>query len=702
MSQAAQPLPSSPILRFGDFVIDRRARELRRNGARVPLQEQPFQVLALLAEHAGELVTRDEVRQHLWPSDTFVDFDNSLNAAISKIREALGDSVSTPRFIETLPRRGYRFIPTLEEAPNSLPPIQLSPGTSEAPVTRHSPQLVLAIAVIVPLILATVAFFLFQTRAEPKIVGSTQLTDTPETKFPLLAGDSSRVYFSQGNGGQAAPAQVSVAGGVVAPISTPLKNVHLRDVSPDGSELLATSNAEQLELEGSLWILPALGGTPRSVDGIRAHAASWSPDGEWIVYASGMDLYVVSRDGSNRRKLVTAPGVPDFPRWSPNGTTLRFDLRQEKDSSIWEVAADGSHLHPLLDGWNHPPRECCGNWTSDGKYYVFQSTRDGLASLWAIRERVGLLPPASRQPLRLTYGPMNLLAPLPSRDGKRLFVIGEQPQGELVRYDRKSMQWLPYLGGISAEGVSISGDGQWAAYVRYPEATLWRGKVDGSERLQLTGPPLIAGAPHWSPDGKQIVFSAMGGTQHVKSYLVAAEGGPPRPLTIGDEDEFAAAWSPDGRALAVGGLPFESEKGIRIVDARTRQISTLPGSTGLCCACWSPDGRSIIAAGVSPQRLMMFGFADRKWSELMEGPFNGGSFSRDGKYFYFDTERVADPAVYRLRISDRKVERVASLQGIRRTPGFLGDWFDLGPDDAPMVLRNLSNEQIYALEWKAP
>jgi cholera toxin transcriptional activator len=104
------PSPAGQIARFGVFEIDLSSGELRKSGVRMRLQEQPFQVLALLLERAGNVVTRDELRQKLWPSDTFVDFDHSLNTAINKVREALGDSASAPRYVETLARRGYRFI----------------------------------------------------------------------------------------------------------------------------------------------------------------------------------------------------------------------------------------------------------------------------------------------------------------------------------------------------------------------------------------------------------------------------------------------------------------------------------------------------------------------------------------------------------------------------------------------------------------
>ncbi len=139
----AVPHNNSPIVRFGVFELDLNAGELRKNGAKLRLQGQPFQVLALLLDRPGEVVTRDELRQKLWPADTFVDFDHSLNTAINKVREALGDSASSPRYVETQARRGYRFIAPLHPAaqPEPLAASPPSPATSTARSAALHPEL---------------------------------------------------------------------------------------------------------------------------------------------------------------------------------------------------------------------------------------------------------------------------------------------------------------------------------------------------------------------------------------------------------------------------------------------------------------------------------------------------------------------------------------------------------------------------------
>ena len=148
------------------------------------------------------------------------------------------------------------------------------------------------------------------------------------------------------------------------------------------------------------------------------------------------------------------------PRLSPDGARLRFDQGNGGGSAeLWEAAADGTDLHPLLPGWDKPSRECCGRWTADGRYYLFESSHDGRTDIWSMPGRTSLLHKA--QPVRLTSGPLNMMSPFPSPDGKKVYVVGEQQVGELVRYDSETRQFVPYLNGISAEGVSFSRDGRW-------------------------------------------------------------------------------------------------------------------------------------------------------------------------------------------------------------------------------------------------
>lgn len=165
-------------------------------------------------------------------------------------------------------------------------------------------------------------------------------------------------------------------------------------------------------------------------------------------------------------------------RWSPDGRLLRFTVvdLQANTTSLWEVRDDGSGLHPLLADWNTSPDECCGSWTRDGKYFVFESTRNSRSDISAIREKHSLFHKPQSTPVQLTSGPLSFTGPQSSYDGRKLFTIGVQRRGELLCYDTKSKQFMPYLSGISADTVDFSKDGQWITYVAVPDGTLWRSK----------------------------------------------------------------------------------------------------------------------------------------------------------------------------------------------------------------------------------
>ena len=237
---------------------------------------------------------------------------------------------------------------------------------------------------------------------------------------PPVVTDGSRVYFQEGvESSNLSLAQVSVEGGepTQLPLPFPVRGMH--DIS-SRSELLLPA-APISNMGPTLWVLPVPGGQPRRVGKIFATDAAWSPGGDEIAYTTPSDLYRVNREGSNARKLASVSGAPFWPRWSPDGSLLRFSVldRQLNTRTLWEVRADGSHFHQLLAGWNDPPGECCGGWTPDGKYYVFQSMHNGTASLWAMREKAGFWQKVTRQPFQLAVGTSTVCRqPLAVRAGR--------------------------------------------------------------------------------------------------------------------------------------------------------------------------------------------------------------------------------------------------------------------------------------------
>ena len=305
----------------------------------------------------------------------------------------------------------------------------------------------------------------------------------------------------------------------------------------------------------------------------------------------------------------------------------------------------------------------------------------------------------------MTTGPTMMRAPVPSRDGKKLFAIGGAPLGELVRYDAKSQQFLPFLSGISAIQVAFSRDGQWVAYVSYPDGALWRSKVDGTERMQLSSPSMAALQPQWAPDGKQIAFAGTVPGKPIHIYTVLADGGTPKELTKGNRDEVFPNWSPDGNSLIFANTSSDLEgaapSAIYLLDLKTGKLTTISGSAGTWFPKLSPDG-TFIAALSKGNHLALFEWKTQKWTELtIPMTIDYPNWSHDGKYVYFNSTAGGEPAFYRLQIKNHKVERVASLANIKRpnTASF-GAWTGLAPDDSPLALRDISSYEIYALDWQ--
>lgn len=361
----------------------------------------------------------------------------------------------------------------------------------------------------------------------------------------------------------------------------------------------------------------------------------------------------------------------------------------------------------LAAEWNQPSEECCGNWTPDGKYFFFDSSRGNSHNIWLLEKGGRFLGGSSRTPQQLTAGPLAFLFPVPGNQGKKLFVVGQQLRFELQRYDRSTRHFLPYLSGISAGELDFSRDGKWLTYVNYPDHTLWRSKLDGSERAQLTYAPLEAHLPHWSPDGTQIAFMASEPGQPWKLYLISSQGGPPKPLTKERVNESDLTWMPDGKSLVFGHMPWlqyansSESSGIEMLDLKTGQISALPGSQGLFSPRVSPDGRYVVALTADSKKLMLYEFATRKWSALAQATFAYGSWSHDSRYVYLEDYSRGDDIV-RVSVHGGPPEVLESVKDMPRGSDPWASWLGLGPDDAPLLMRDQSTQEIYALELQLP
>jgi Tol biopolymer transport system component len=243
--------------------------------------------------------------------------------------------------------------------------------------------------------------------------------------------------------------------------------------------------------------------------------------------------------------------------------------------------------------------------------------------------------------------------------------------------------------------------------VTFPEGTLWRSRLDGGERMQLTYPPLRTYQPWWSPDGKKIAFMGLGPDRCWHIYAVSVDGGIPTQLTFGAVGQVDPSWSLDGNSLAFAKQSDSSgEYSIWVLDLKTRRAAEVVGSRQICCPRWSPDGRYIAAIQESPQQLgvTLFDFTTQKWQALSLGNININfmMWSRDAKTLYFDTFLQTEPAFYGMRMTDLKVERLFSLKSLRRAQGVFGPWCGLTANDSPLALRDVGAQDVYALDLEVP
>lgn len=414
----------------------------------------------------------------------------------------------------------------------------------------------------------------------------TQITHDGVAKSGPLLMDGTRVYFSELTPAGRTIVQVAATGKEVVPVPTVLENPRLCALSPDRSEMLVLAGQGEPPLP--LWVMPVAGGSPRRIGTILASDAAWCPDPERLVYAADHDIYLTRKDGTDSRKLVTVEGFPTGLCWSPDGRRLRFQTWDPAMASptLWEINEDGTNLRLLFPPLSEFRSSSSGIWNKATKTFFFEAiSEEDRSDIWAILPRRRWLPWEAQTPVRLTSGPLSFSAPAVNPDNSRqLYVLGTSPRVELVRFDSSTGRFLPYLGGISAEGVDYSRDGQWVAYTAYPGGALWRCRVDGTERRQLTFPPLRAFLPRWSPDGSSIAFVDIS-RKPWTIRLISNAGTGLRQISPAGEGASDPTWSPNGDRLAFGGVDLThsddpSKFAIHVLEVASGRITTLAGSAG--------------------------------------------------------------------------------------------------------------------------
>jgi len=531
-------------------------------------------------------------------------------------------------------------------------------------------------------------------------LSSSHITFPPfESPYPLVA-DGSRLYFNDFDSAVMRVRELAQAGGEAVPFDMrwdkPGVPIQPTAMMPDKSGVVMHSfSLNQDNPQFELWSFPAVGGAPRKLgEGVNA---AFSRDGSLIAYVEAepeIRLIVANADMTEKRELLTVKGHIYWIDFSPDGKRLRFGL-WDRDRVIWEVSIDGKNAHPILPEWESI-EHCCGSWTPDGEYYVFQAEHDNRVQLWAIRESGGSI----SEPVQITSAALDFRRPTIAPDGKKLFAIGWQLRGEVVRYDSDVGQFTPLreFEGISGEYFSYSRDGDKVAYISYPGRDLWRSNGDGSDRAQLTFEPMQLFTGAMSPDGSLVAFSGFLPDKPRQIFIMPTSGGTPEPITPEDNFETSPTWSPDSSTIAF--TSSESDD-ILLYDVASGSVSTMPGSEGLRYPDWSPDGRFIGAWTGSAVVLLNVQTGER--SEILDSDTEFQTFywAEDSQHIYFvdRLEIGREGAVHRLSIADRSTEKIASVGSVRGAVGLYGVWVGVDPDGAPLMLRDVSIHNIYELDW---
>jgi Tol biopolymer transport system component len=414
------------------------------------------------------------------------------------------------------------------------------------------------------------------------------------------------------------------------------------------------------------------------------------------VFFDQRTLYRIGADGENLTKVWQAPMDVDDFAFSPDGRQLSVTVGTLPDTSrLWRLSADGQNAQPLRFDWPTDVEQFDGQWTPDGRHFLFSSNREGRKNVYELVAPRWFEFWKKPAPVRITGNQIPILASTPSRDSRGLFVLGRMDEGAMRAYDPQSKKLAPFLDDLSMLGFVISPDRQWMAYTDYPARNLWRSKLDGSEKLQLNHS--FAMMEQWSPDGKWLVYSDW---KHL--FLVSSDGGAPQKLTPDGETPVGPTWSADGKTIAFSYFPVpEKVPRIQVIDLATRQISAMPRGEGYYYPSWSPDGKYLVAMAVNPARMALYSAATKTWKDLRGFPDQWGfwSWAPDSNSLYMTLfQGKASDGLYRIPIPQGEWEKLTGAEGI--DPPYPTEQFvSITHDGQPAVMSRTGAAQIYLLHW---
>ena len=687
---------------FGVFEFDPEGRELKKHHVRLKVQEQPIQILGALLEEPGRTVSRDELQQRLWPNGTFVDFEQSLNKAINKLREALGDSAAHPIYIETVPRRGYRFVaPVQGLLPPAEPSVPLVQNIRTVkPLSRSSRlsrTLMLCVAAGGFLSAAILTTGLWSGEA-PHVIAVVPLTNDATHKIGIgrLVSDGNRVMYSGGSDVWFVP----VSGGEPVRLWLPfLRNPGIKvlsDYSPLRQQILLASPYTGTAGSNEIWLAGTEGEAPHKVAELKPPIrGALSPDAERLVLSTPDGIYIQSLNNGDRKKIHSMRGMSlTLPWWHPSGHKVGFldPPDDPQKAHAWEVDDDGTHLQRIVPETEQAQGP--GAWSQDGARFFYVGAEGEIF----LRVQAGMLGWLTKPVItRLTAsGQFRNPPALDPLNPKRLYAIGSVLRGEMMRYERDGRRWVPFLSGLSGAQIDDSPDGGWRAYVTYPQSELHKCRSNGSNDLLLAR-GVEALNPSWSPTGKQIAFSGRpaGTSGKFKLWLVSADGGDAAPYSAQIESGGDTTWSGDGERILVG-QDEAARSRVRVIHIKTGELESIPGTEKLFSPRWSPGEKQMVALEVNTLKLFILGPASGRWLPLGENAIGYPKWSRDSKYIYGEAGSQLAPEAVRIEVATGRQEVLARtdfkmIENGNSWLGWTGEW-------EPLAVRDLSSTQVYRID----
>jgi Tol biopolymer transport system component/DNA-binding winged helix-turn-helix (wHTH) protein len=688
---------SHAIISFAAFEADLQTQELKKHGVRLRLPGQSFQILKMLLQRPGVLVTREELQQALWPSETYVDFDHGVNAAVNRLREALGDSAEKPRFIETLPRRGYRFISPVAQSP----PGQAASSEPAGATARGLNWFRVGAWILVAAACAIAMIFAYRrSRPRPQPVALAEVPFTAylgKEEMPTFSPDGSQIAFAwelPGSKGYDLYVKVIGSENLLRLTHEPSEYISLA-WSPDGTRIAfhRISGANT-----GVYVIPALGGIERKLRSTRipwevCTLISWSPDGKSIAYSefeeNHVRLHLLSADTLESKEIAHAPeciGEGD-PAFSHSGKQLAYVCFKENTNAIFSVATSGGS--PMLVTTVKSTGQVWGGlvWTGDDRRLILSRPHGGDYALDEITLADGSL-------RKLPFG-QNAVWPAISAKGDKLAYTTYSYQSNIWRKDLLHLQSpaVELISSTRSQGIpQYSPDGKHIAFAsdRGGAGEIWMSDADGTNLLQIsnfgdlqTGNPAWAGSPAWSPDSQRIAFD-YGQPGHRDVYIVDIAGRMPRKVVTNLPDMWLPSWSHDGKwiyfqsgtgdralngsifrcpasggdAVSLSGTgwnPLESYDGETVYfskggwsNAALYMASLKPGGTELAvtgmpamfstCHYTVAPGGIYFAPADAPHSVRYFEFNTKKVRQLFEADKDldcGFSVSPDGRWFLY-------------------------------------------------------------------